>query len=622
MGSFMKSLALLSAAIIALSTLSPIAAHAADTTVTGHVTSAGQTVGGITVGYLEPTTTRFASVVADAAGNYSLPVPSTTGPIVLWANLTAPYHTSMYDGQCRGLNGVFSDRVNQSYTGSFYGADGTHDVIYQTLSPFAAAPSSADLELVTPGSVTVRSSVEGAEANVTWGSVDSALLGGSSQPLSDGSRAFPSLIPGNYFVVFVYPSSSGSGKNRATSVTATFAVGEGESVVIDDAPLAGGTISGTVTYKGKPRAGVKVFGGRGYSVTDKKGRYTFSRLAAGTYPLRTEKKGNLLAVSASVDVKADGSRVTRNLKLSKSTTLTGTVSGYSSEHPLFAGSIAVKDAHGDFVASTPSGYESTVVVRTGVSSFRISGLPAGSYTVYVKNRAGTKYAVKKVTGRAAVSKDLGKLVSKKKTLTVKGWASGGEQEMTTVAYRSASVTPQNQGVFAQYNGRRYMGAATAKYSRAKGTYSFTGLLPGRYLFVQQLSQRQPEPRTVTLKTSRSVVFDGVAPLATVTGRVVVATPAGPVPADAAGAARSDYSSLWQWEDDGECSDMHDSFISDPTDGGSIHGKTYNGAVAVSVYASLFPQRTPVSYTSDLGTAKRATVNGVLDLGTVTLTIQR
>ena len=440
-----SSLAVTAALALVFAGLTPVSgAFAADLSVTGTVTLDGAPVGGVEVGWYDPSTDASGEIIADANGLYTLTV-ADGHPFVLYAGID---HNST-------VASAWKSTGRAAYTGVFVGANGT-DYLYQSLTSFTTPLTAQNIDLDKPGTV--------AGTN--------AVLAGKKLALSrlDGARAktttadatghftFTGLVPGRYKIIRAFSSTK-----YATYESDPIQVTAGATATVDPILEDAGTITGVVTNKGKPVKGVliqsyldNVYGAA--DTTDAQGRYTLAGEDAGEYDLYlapSSDDGGIINrpiiekhVTATV---TNGRTTTRNVAVKKGGVVTGSV--VAAKKSSFLRIVAL-DSTGDIVGGTYVQATSA----TKPTTFRIKAVEQGAATLYVTDSERTTFGSVALTVKAGKTNGVGPVAVTKKLVSLSGKVYGAKSG--TVGF-SAKV----------YN------ISTGSAKVKNGRYTITGLLP-------------------------------------------------------------------------------------------------------------------------------------------------
>lgn len=404
----------------------PAAAAEDDVTYTGRVTAAGAALTGQThVGWFEPASGDYHSVVTAPDGTYSLPVPVTASEWVLVAN------------------DEYGDP--RTYAPEFVGADGQSDYAWQplVLRPDAAQDATVDIDL------DLRGSIVGTAAGFTpgraWVDLKRAdgkgyLYDAQRDVQDDGTFQFRDLVPGRYRVI-LQPSRGG----RTATTSDVVTVRPGQEATLSMVGSKGGTVTGRLLGFGKPVAGVRVTisgdGAPADTTTDAQGRYRFSGLPAGTYRVAESGQDNGWRSGSGLVKVTVGATTTRDLTLERE------------------GALVVRAPDQLVVLARADGTRVRELDRT-----RITAAP-GTYYVYAAS--GLRWTRTLVTIRAGKVTDAGTMRPDKAFVSLRGAVTGGDTG-DGAKKRTVAVCDVLCG---GTDGR----AATV---RADGTYRVTGLVPG------------------------------------------------------------------------------------------------------------------------------------------------
>jgi hypothetical protein len=194
---------------------------------------------------------------------------------------------------------------------------------------------------------------------------------------SNGTYSITGIAPGPYSVEIGPPANTTCG-NNPQNVT----VISGQAVTANfDCTLIGGSISGTVTVDGQPRAGIAVHATAGSStvsgVTQSDGTFTLGNLAPGAYAVSIDAATGTAcsAITQSATVTA-----AQNTVVSFTcTTLPGSVSGVVSGLSGQTTTVTVAKADGTVVSAAATNID---------GSYLIANIPPGSYKVTVTAPTG------------------------------------------------------------------------------------------------------------------------------------------------------------------------------------------------------------------------------------------
>ena len=440
----LTSLAASAALAVALAASAPVAALAADASVSGVVTLDGGTVAGTEVGWFDPATGAAGETITDGAGAYAFTIPAAS-PYVIYAGLDHK-GTSWLP-----LGGA-------SYTGTYVGAGSAGDTMFHTQTPFPAGVATVvNVALGHPGTIT------GTNAKLANRTIKAVSIVGDTlkQVKSDSSGTYviDGLIPGRYQV-------------KASSwLSPELVVGAGATVTANPVvKTTTGTLKGKVTLDGKPVAKLPLYVAcngewAGYATTTASGRYTFSRVTAGKCEINISRYSDdspipgsqpyaLSAVKSTVKAKKT---TTANFSVKLAATVTASVT--LTKGASF-GQAVVYDAKGTALGGAyfqPQKGAKTLAMK-------IQGLPTGTFTLLLTDDAKKYYAQRSITVKQGTTTALGALRLATKTLTLTGTVkNSGGQTATHVSYAP------NSPYLKPYRSARIK----------NGKYTIRGLLPGR-----------------------------------------------------------------------------------------------------------------------------------------------
>ncbi|CAN5174369.1 hypothetical protein BH11ACT2_BH11ACT2_20130 [soil metagenome] len=424
------------------------AASAAPAAVTGTVTLDGAGVPGIEVGWYDPLTDAAGETVSDAAGGYALEV--TDGhPFVLYAGIDHRAAEPRGSARWKRVGG-------SSFVGMYVGANGA-DYQYLTLSSFTGALTGQNIALAHPGTIT-GTNPPLANKKIALENLDHARVR-TVESDATGTFTIADLIPGSYRL-----SSSGAPiANHASYRSPTITVAAGQVARLDPVFAKTGSISGVITNKGEPVAGVSVMSylenayGDG-DVTDAKGRYTLTRESPGTYDIYLEEGSDdgvinnrrVLATHRTATVHA-GKKTRLDIAVKKG----GVVSGFVAPTKNEGVGLYVINAAGELVGSD---YVQTS--RTKATPFTIKAVVTGTATIFLVSGVtkAKKYGSARVTVRGGVNNRVGTLGFSKNTVSLSGKVIG--------------TTKRSVGFDAKVYS---LSSGSAKVTN--GRYTITGLLP-------------------------------------------------------------------------------------------------------------------------------------------------
>lgn len=440
-----SSLAITTALALALAGLAPAsAAFAADLGVSGTVTLDGAPIGGVEVGWYDPSTDASGETVADANGAYTLTV-ADGHPFVLYAGID---HNEVVTSEWKSTGGA-------SYTGVFVGASGT-DYLYQSLTTFTTALSGQNIDLDKPGSVAGTNAVF-AGKKLALSRLDGARATTTTADAT-GHFEFTGLVPGRYQITRYFSSHK-----YATYESGPIQVTAGATATVDPTLTATGSISGVITNKGKPVKGISVqsFKDSAYGAadtTDAKGRYTLANEDPGAYDIYLElgsDDGGLFNrpiiekhVTATV---TSGKTTTKNIAVKKGGAISGSVVAAKKNSFL---QVVALDKDGTLLGGTYIQATSA----TKPTTFRIKAVETGAATLFITDTESSRFGSVGLTVKAAQSNPVGTVAMTKKRVSLSGKVSGVENG--TVGF-SANTYNLSSGSAKVKNGR----------------YTITGLLP-------------------------------------------------------------------------------------------------------------------------------------------------
>jgi hypothetical protein len=441
-----SSLAITTALALAIAGATPVsAAFAADLSVTGTVTLDGAPVGGVEVGWYDPSTDASGETVADASGAYTLTV-ADGHPYVLYAGI---------DHDAASASKPWKSVGGSAYTGVFVGASGT-DYLYQSLTVFTTALTAQNIDLDKPGTVSGTNAVL-AGKKIALSRLDGARAKTVTAD-STGTFAFTGLVPGRYQVTRSFTSHT-----YATYESGPIQVTAGATATVDPVLKATGSISGVITNKGKPVAGVfvqslkdSIYGAT--DTTDAKGRYTLANEDPGKWDIYLapgSDDGGIINrpivekhVTATV---TSGTTTTRNIAVKKGGVVTGSVVAAKKNSFL---QVIVLDRKGNLLGGT-------YVQATSASkptTFRIKAVETGAATLYITDSETKRFGSAALTVKAGTTNAAGAVAMTKKLVSLSGKVYGAKTG--TVGF-SAKV----------YN------VSTGSAKVKNGRYTITGLLP-------------------------------------------------------------------------------------------------------------------------------------------------
>jgi len=222
---------------------------------------------------------------------------------------------------------------------------------------------------------------------------------------------------------------------------------------------AGGTVKGTIVNAttALPVAGavVTVADGEGSTtsgVTTTNGAYTVKGVVPGTISVTAQAPGFISSTAVTMTV-STGSTKTQKFSLSQGGTISGTVKGPG-------GSAAPTGVMVTAARTTGGGTGSGTVTLGG--AFTVSGLPAGTYTVFAQSPTGLVAEVTSLAVTVGATTSAGAL-----TLVVGGTVQG----TVTSGVTDAPIS----GAIVEVVGGPSQGQAV---TGANGSYTLTGVLPG------------------------------------------------------------------------------------------------------------------------------------------------
>jgi hypothetical protein len=453
-------------------------AHAAAPGISGTVTLGGTARAGVPVSVSEPGGDPLAEARTDAAGRYALPAPAAGTRYIVSVNVR--------DAATRPRAAV------AGYLPTWTGAGPDAVPAAALVEPATATGADRALDVAVPAATRVR----GANAAFAKREVRLVTLGGreTATTTADAKGAWSFLVaPGSYRIEVFGTVRWLDYRSRA------FTVPGGETVVVRSSPVRSGTITGRLTWRGKPVGKVHVWlQGPTRSeepdddpvVTDAKGRYRFAGLKPGRFTVRFGNTGEASDRIPYLPAKRErtvrsGRTTVVDAALVRSAVLDGRFDAPSGAKR-YVVQIRRGGATGPLVRTTSL----PASTRTTKNPVRAAGLRGGTYTVQVVDTArGTKAAVRTVRLRTGVRTAIGVLRPTKATLTVSGTVPAG------------AAVRVSEGSFWR--------TTTAD---GDGRYTIRGVVPGRYEVTAQV--RGHEAVTAKRTVTRSTVVDlpiGAAP---------------------------------------------------------------------------------------------------------------
>jgi hypothetical protein len=318
---------------------------------------------------------------------------------------------------------------------------------------------------------------------------------------ANGDYRLRGLAPGPYRV-----SVGGNGNGYLPSVSDVVDVRAHRTSTVDLAVDRGGVIKGTLRSGGKPVRFTDVIIKTGGDIvaaatTNQRGVYRASGFSPGDYRLGITYFGSpYLRKTVKVTLAAPDSHVTRDIAVRRGAVVT--VEPRSGGEPVAGAVDELRDQHG--VPIMPG-------LRLRGGRIKYQGLAAGDYTVVVSDDDSYGRMSFSVGGKQRV-RDLGRLRLSHPTFTLSGQTAPHAVVEATTGDMCPPDGPDRLGAFHFISDR----------AAADGSYTLTGLVPGRYMLGSDGWPRNFAPRCWSgVRLSADTVRDlPLAEGAVATGRLV------------------------------------------------------------------------------------------------------
>jgi len=464
----LRTLSAISLAALVFAIMTPTPASAAGTTISGVVSGTDGAEPGIRVGWLAPNEEQDHGETTTAAdGSYSLSVPS--GPYVLYLNLEFTAEKSLPG--------------DRRYLGEYIGEAGEHQPLPEMVDPFDSAkiepfPSDSGEPSVTAKTLDFELQEAGSIAGSVPASAGRSLrlltLGktraGSVKADENGAFRFDGLSPGRYRVQLVAEGE------YLTFTSPALTVRTGETTTFNPTPAQYGEISGVVRNGDSPLPNISVIAVRGdheyFDQTDATGAYSIDDVPPGSYTVR------FIADNSTVS----GSEVSLATKTIKKVVV-------SSDATTALAARMAKGANliADGVAG---GYEFTLFnsqnrqIAWGHQS-TFAGLSNGKYTLFIVNKAQTRYAKVPLNISRAGAVIVDPVPLSKRTVTL-----SGARPSATIVTATATGLP----------------FVSETYNMPAYKYEVKGLVPGTYKVTTTATNHSPRSRRIVLDKSKTATL--------------------------------------------------------------------------------------------------------------------
>lgn len=476
-----RAVALIATAALAIAGLSvPTSATAADLTISGVISGEDGPLPNVIVGWVETVPggpygideSDHFEVISNDDGSFSLDIPADIDPYYIYVN--------------HGLDRKNRTYERTDYLRTFQGADGDRAVISGLLDPIVE-PLSGTVDFDLDLSGTISGAV--IPDLIDRGGVDLVTLGGTTVSTDygsedDGSFSFTGLAPGSYRI------TSEARDIYLPFTSPVITVKSGLTTEYSPVPDVGGTITGTVTADGAPLMNVVVVAvlknstSRVPSVeSDDQGAYSFDGLEPGDYSLSFTPRNpadsgrSYLTKTATVTRLGIGKTVTVDAALGRAGSVTGAA--------------RVKYGAKSYKVSAVNSAGSIIDSWGGEGDFILEGLPKGTYRLYFTSAGSKKYyAARTVKVTGSIPRSISRTSVRTKTLTFSGVVRNGDRgSLYLISSRHGMVQTQ---------------------AGTDGSFSFAGLIPGKYTTSFETYQREPATTEVTLtKSTRKTLERGL-----------------------------------------------------------------------------------------------------------------